>query len=334
VGRSSGGASTAEIRKEFSVPESTIRSTISQAPHLNQGVSKPRSGRPKSCSVREQRHIIRTARAKPEITYQELLERTGVNCSKSTVYWILKKYGLTNWLAKKRPLLREEDAAKRLAWAKERNDWTPDEWSKVIWTDECSVERGTGKSRKWVFRTPVDKWKKEHIRAVPKGKDVSVMVWGAFWGEGRSDLNQMERDPLAKSKGYSAKSYLKILDDNLLGIWTPGLIFMQDNAPIHNASVVKLWFEEHGINPMNWPPYSPDLNPIEHLWVHLKKLVYEVRPDIEEVRGSDEKVRKALFEALEEAWPRLDEELLTALIGSMESRVKAVIEAEGWYTRY
>ena len=78
---------------------------------------------------------------------------TGVNFSKATVYRILKEYGLTNWLAKKRPLLQEEDAAKRLAWAKERKDWPADEWSKVIWTDECSVERGTGKIRRCLPHT-------------------------------------------------------------------------------------------------------------------------------------------------------------------------------------
>ncbi len=63
-------------------------------------------------------------------------------------------------------------------------------------------------------------------------------------------------------------------------------------------------------------------------------MVYEVRPDIEQVRGNDEKIWKALFEALEEAWPRLSDELLTTLIKSMKSRVNAVIEAERWYTRY
>ena len=37
---------------------------------------------------------------------------------------------------------------------------------------------------------------------------------------------------------YSANSYLEILKDNVLGIWQPGLVFMQDNAPIHKAKKV------------------------------------------------------------------------------------------------
>ncbi len=176
VGRSFRGASTAEIQKEFLVPESTIRSTISQAPLLNHSVSKPRSGRSKCCSLCEQWHIIHTAQVKPKIIYQELIKLTGVNCSKLTVYWILKKYELTNWLVKKRPLLQKKNAVKRLAWVKKRKDWTNDNWVKVIWTDKCSVKWDTGKSRKWVFWTSADKWKRENIQAVPKGKDMSVMV--------------------------------------------------------------------------------------------------------------------------------------------------------------
>lgn len=160
------------------------------------------------------------------------------------------------------------------------------------------------------------------------------MVWAAFWGDGRSDLERMERDVTAKKQEYSANSYLKILEDHLLFIWEPGLTFMHDNAPIHNAHKIRAWLEDNGITIMEWSPYSPNLNPIKHLWFTLKKLVYEVRPDIEDVPGGDEKVQEALFAALEEAWQRVDRGLMDTLIGSMKSRVEAVIAADGWYTRY
>ena len=73
------------------------------------------------------------------------------------------------------------------------------------------MERGKGKKQEWVFRTPRQKWDKEMIQPVKKGKDISVMVWAAFSGAlGRSDLILMERDPDAPKGGYSAQSYLKV----------------------------------------------------------------------------------------------------------------------------
>ena len=50
---------------------------------------------------------------------------------------------------------------------------------------------------------------------------------------------------------------------------------MQDNAPIHIANVVRQFIADYRIMTINWPPYSSDLNPIEHLWWMLKKLMFK-----------------------------------------------------------
>ena len=152
------------------------------------------------------------------------------------------------------------------------------------------------------------------IQPYKKGHDFSIMVWACFWDLERSNLYDLERDFEAKKHGYFAKSYLNILDDNLLSVYQSGLIFMQDNAPIHTAKAVALWFREHGINFMEWPLYSPDMNPIEHLWFLLKEHVYKVNPHINVVVGGEDRIKEALFDALYKAWEALDKDYLHDLV--------------------
>ena len=120
----------------------------------------------------------------------------------------------------------------------------------------------------------------------------------------------------------------------MLGIWTPGLVFMQDNGPIHGANKTKAWFKELGIEVMDWPPYSLDLNPIENLWALLKKEAYKVYPDINSLEGKGDEAESKLFSILQEAWGNIREEVIDGLIASMPLRVAALIAAEGWHTKY
>jgi len=169
--------------------------------------------------------------------------------------------------------------------------------------------------------------------AIPKGKDISIMIWGAIYLGGRSDLFLMERDPESKRQGYSTNSYLAILEDQIPRIWQPSLIFVQDNAPIHTAGKVKKWFENKGITTVDWPPYSPDLNPIEHVWAKLKEWVCEYYPHLRDI-GSGDEGYQTLWEAVKEGWEALDQDYIDELIMSIEKRCEKVIEAEGWYTKY
>lgn len=48
---------------------------------------------------------------------------------------------------------------------------------------------------------------------------------------------------------------------------------MQDNAPAHASkeTLAELW--ERGIIYIEWPPFSPDLNPIKAVWNRMKDYI-------------------------------------------------------------
>jgi transposase len=108
---------------------------------------------------------------------------------------------------------------------------------------------------------------------------------------------------------------------------------MQDNAPIHKAGSVLRWYEDHGIPLLDWPPYSLDLNPIEHVWVWLKRYINEHYPELKNMGNCDADY-KALCEAIEQAWNALDQDKIDDLIRSMSRRTLAVWKAKGWHSKY
>lgn len=159
------------------------------------------------------------------------------------------------------------------------------------------------------------------------------MFWAAFGYGIRTQLVPMEGDPASAKGGVTARVYQAVLDRHLPPILGLGNIFMQDNAPIHKAYIIRDWFRARGIDVMEWPPYSPDLNPIENLWALLKAEIYRLYPDLvgapNTIATLDYLIRCAM-----NTWDIIGEELLNKLIDTMEHRVKAVIDANGWYTKY
>jgi transposase len=110
-------------------------------------------------------------------------------------------------------------------------------------------------------------------------------------------------------------------------------IFMHDNALIHIAHIILQYLQEHGIDVMDWPPYSLDLNPIENLWALLKAEMYWLFPDLSGMPNTEETL-DYLIQCAIHMWDTLDFAILNRLMDIMEHRVAAVIDAKGWYTKY
>jgi hypothetical protein len=77
--------------------------------------------------------------------------------------------------------------------------------------------------------------------------------------------------------------YQRILSLNLVKsahtFWPSGQWwYQQDNASPHNAGTSRAWFHTHGVDLIDFPPWSSDLNPIENLWSDLKRRVYAHHP--------------------------------------------------------
>ena len=111
-----------EISRLTEIPYTTVQSTLQLLPSRSKRQSLPRSGRPSKLTKVLKRNIIRYCRQNPKATYATVKRELALDCSHMTIARIVKKQGIKNWLAKKRPILTKEHAKKRYEWCKARKD--------------------------------------------------------------------------------------------------------------------------------------------------------------------------------------------------------------------
>ena len=103
-----------------------------------------------------------------------------------------------------------------------------------------------------------------------------VWLWGCFCADGLGHVELYEG-------ALDARRYQSILALNLVKsahtFWPSGQWwYQQDNASPHTAGTSRAWFHTHGIDVLDFPPWSSDLSPIENLWNDLKRRVYAHHP--------------------------------------------------------
>ena len=151
----------------------------------------------------------------------------------------------------------------------------------------------------------------------------SVHVWGAIHYHGKPDIRILDQN-------VTGPLYLDILEHSLVPNmrlhYGNNWIMVDDNAPPHRANVVQQYIEREDITRLDWPPYSPDMNPIEHMWDQMGHRLEEVDPQPQTLRE--------LGVLLADLWQQIPIQRCQTLIDSMPRRVRTLADARGGNTRY
>ncbi|KAK4206990.1 DDE superfamily endonuclease-domain-containing protein [Rhypophila decipiens] len=334
------GEKKAQLARDFGVHRNTINRTLDRWQHHHTLKSLPRTGRPQVLSPRQIRLILRIVRKDPKIKWKSLRNELPFEVTIRTLQTVLQRqFDLRKWRSPRRPSLDESDARQRYAHCKA---WRPREQELVeytIYSDECSIQNDPNGGVGWVFRYGHEKFRKDLVNRTQQAASLSFIVyaWIRKGPGGKSPLVFMERDPQAPRGCYSSQSYIMALDQVLRSQYRrhrgQRFLYQQDNARIHTSRATKEWFRAWGVPVIDWPPYSPDFNPIEHIWKRLKDLIYELHPQFADLK--DKEVDRATAkEWILDAWEHVDQGFIDSLLDSVPRRRKAVREARRWYTKY
>ncbi len=320
------GHSTCSIAKKTGLGKSTVIRTLHNILPNHQ---MPSSGHPSKLSSRAQHAIL------SQITMGKVSNAVQATkhintiiphpVSSQTVRNVLKKHSFKAVTKKKKPLLSAMHRKKCLAFALKYKEWTVEDWKRVIWSDETKINRIGSDGKQWVWKQVGEGLISREVQGTVKFGGGKIMVWGCMGWEGVGQLAEVEGR-------MDGDQYVAILEDHLVpsieesGIFEEEAIFQQDNDPKHTSKKAKKWMEDHNISLLDWPPQSPDLNPIEHLWKHIKSELtkYPTQP-----KGVWE-----IWERVAEVWDKIRPEVCQNLIESMPRRVQAVIKAKGGHTKY
>lgn len=196
----------------------------------------------------------------------------------------------------------------------------------VIWTDETMV-RSHPNNHKQLYWCHEDTKRQDlptHVKKHSQG--FGVMFWGCFSKHGVGPF-------LALEGSMDGLKYIEVLKEELLpelqymkDVLNLDIKMMQDNAPCHRSKIVTRFLTENNVEFIDWPPYSPDMNPIENLWAWMKQELYKKNCDFEDANQ--------LIDAMYAIWDSITVEMCQNFCGNYEKRLMALKKAKGGYTKY
>ncbi|GFX49277.1 transposable element Tcb2 transposase [Trichonephila clavipes] len=168
------------------------------------------------------------------------------------------------------PLTRQHRTA-RLQWCREHHNWTEQDWTCVLFSDESRFSLSSDCRRQLIWRESGTVYRPENIQEKDRYPTCSIMVRAGIMINGRTRLHVVANGSMTGQR---------YIDEFLLphvrlfrGAVGDKFVFMDDNATCVRTLAVKDCFDSEGIQRLVWPARSLDLNPIENVWDALERQV-------------------------------------------------------------
>lgn len=326
VGMIQGGRSQRETAQYFNVSHSVIGRCWARFVNNNSVNYTHGGGGRRVTTPRTDRILGMTVRRNPlqnSTNLRNFLRDRNVLVSASTVKRRLYARGLHAYRPFKHPRISAANRANRLNWAREHVNWGLQQWGYCLFADESRICLSPDDNRIRVWRARGERFLEGHgVERVNFGGG-SLTVWGSIYRGGRSQIC------VFINQTVNSQRYLQILQQHVppvANIIGPHFIYVDDNARPHRAAVVNDFFEQNNLSRMDWPPTSPDANPIEHIWDYLKRKIKN-RPEV--IVNLQQ-----LQIIVEEEWNEIPQNIIDNVIDSLPNRCQAIIQSRGGPTHY
>ena len=322
------GISATRVAQRFGCSRRMVYNLQERHQATGTTTDRPRSGRPRVTSARQDRAIVREHVRNPfrtaAQTARETPGRNNPRISRFTVRRRLSARQIRAYRPYVGPVLTEQRMRNRAQWAANHGQaqWGLQNWRRVVFSDESRYRLFQADGRQRVYRRRNQRFQRNNVREVDRFGGGSIMVWGAIKFGWRSQLVVIEDN-------LTSQRYIdEVVTPHVLPYFrnNPNSVFMHDNARPHAARRTTDHLQINNIVTLPWPAYSPDMNPIEHLWDHLDRRVRSRQPGPQNLRQ--------LRQMLIDEWNNFPQYRINRLITSMPRRVAALSRARGGHTRY
>ncbi|GFU94555.1 transposable element Tcb2 transposase [Trichonephila clavipes] len=244
------GRTVTSVAAEFGINKSVVSRAWKAFQTTGTAIRKVGDGRLRTTIAGDDRYIIlqakRGRRQSASVIAQQLSTATGRQVSWFTVARLLHKGGLF--------ALRPERCLPlkvyhRLQWCREHKNWTTDQWSRVLFTDESRFSTRGDSQRFLIWREIGTRFCTSNIKERHHYGGPGVLVWGGIMLNGRIELHIFDRGSVTGDR-YCEEVLLPLVR-LFRGAIGPDFIFMEDNARPHRTLAVEELLESEDITRMD-----------------------------------------------------------------------------------